>query len=399
MKRKLYNSQGNISGILKYSDEDHSFLSKLIIYKNMFGYASTKIAGKIHLVHRLIMKPKPSLIVDHINHDRLDCRRENLRIVTSKQNAQNTGKLDNKSSIYKGVSWENGKYRSSITVNKKKIHLGSYYNEISAANAYDNFIHQHNSENEEKILHGLNFPGNGLATKKLKNERKFIGIRKLGNIFKVQISLNGKTKYIGSAKTELEAAKMYDDYITKNNLNKRPNFCDSYFQEENLVKTFCSKTNDENVVCLNIENTSIGNILINIDDYEKIKVYRWNIKKTKTGNEYLCCSKTKVLLHRMLMNAKDGDIIDHINGNGLDNRKCNLRFSDLKKNAQNRKKRENTSSPYVGVTKSRNRWRASVYKDNVCYSVGTFASSEEAAKARDQYIITNFPDQHYKLNF
>lgn len=88
------------------------------------------------LMHREIMKAKYGTLVDHINGDTLDNRRENLRIVTTRQNQQNRHR--GKSSIYPGVSIKKAtsKWQATIVVNKVKIHLGYYKLEIDAFNAY-----------------------------------------------------------------------------------------------------------------------------------------------------------------------------------------------------------------------------------------------------------------------
>ncbi len=96
-----------------------------------------RVEEKIDM-HRLIMNPPKGMEVDHINGNRLDNRRENLRIVTSQQNKMNSGTRKH-SSIYKGVSWnKNSKsWRANMTFNKKHISLGQYINEYHAALAYD----------------------------------------------------------------------------------------------------------------------------------------------------------------------------------------------------------------------------------------------------------------------
>ncbi len=78
--------------------------------------------------------------IHHINEDGLDNRKENLMILTRLQHMKTRGKNKTKtSSIYKGVSWhkKRQKWRARIMVNRKEIFLGSFDNEIEAAEAYD----------------------------------------------------------------------------------------------------------------------------------------------------------------------------------------------------------------------------------------------------------------------
>lgn len=112
------------------------------------------------LLHRLIMKPKQSETVDHINGDRLDNRRSNLRCVHNGDNCMNmSGKKSSKSkSKYKGVSWseDRKKWVAQTMFNYKQIPLGRFHSEENAAKAYDKKMRE---------LHGdlarYNFPLEG----------------------------------------------------------------------------------------------------------------------------------------------------------------------------------------------------------------------------------------------
>jgi hypothetical protein len=83
--------------------------------------------GATVLLHRAVMGAPDGVLVDHINRTRLDCRRENLRIVTRSQNAQNTDKPFRPShSHIRGVSYDRtkGLYRAVIWANGKRIQSG-----------------------------------------------------------------------------------------------------------------------------------------------------------------------------------------------------------------------------------------------------------------------------------
>lgn len=87
------------------------------------------------LLHRLITNCPDHLQVDHINHNTLDNRDENLRIVTDGQNKQNkNGAYCNSKSGIRGVSWSKreGKWKAQIRVNFKDIHLG-YFDDVEQA--------------------------------------------------------------------------------------------------------------------------------------------------------------------------------------------------------------------------------------------------------------------------
>jgi hypothetical protein len=91
-------------------------------------------------MHREILDVPEGLCIDHINHNGLDNRRANLRIVTQEQNNWNNRKRrGNCSSQYKGVSWpnRNGKWLAKIIYRGKSIYIGYFDDEVSAAKAYD----------------------------------------------------------------------------------------------------------------------------------------------------------------------------------------------------------------------------------------------------------------------
>jgi len=91
------------------------------------------------LMHRIILNAPQGKQVDHINHDTLDNRKNNLRIVTSQQNHFNRRSDRNTSSRYKGVSWNKNKHKwkAYIARGGKSYHLGCFKNEKTAALAYD----------------------------------------------------------------------------------------------------------------------------------------------------------------------------------------------------------------------------------------------------------------------
>ena len=141
----------------KVSHEDFEFVSRFHWQYSKRGYAVARIKGKLVPMHRLIMsKNMASKLTskqqcDHINHNRLDNRRSNLRIVTNQQNCFNTSKIRRRcSSIYKGVCLSVFHYKSKsgeirdyhrwtayITKDGKRQHIGCFDTEKEAALAYN----------------------------------------------------------------------------------------------------------------------------------------------------------------------------------------------------------------------------------------------------------------------
>jgi hypothetical protein len=133
--KKIFLSQG------KFAIVDECLFEWLIQWKwyHSKGYAARNIGGRknksIVWMHRLINDTPDGFETDHINRNKLDNRRENLRSVTKSQNGLNKGKNKNNKSGYKGVyleSWS-GKWRAEIRIDGKRMTLGRFVN-INDAN-------------------------------------------------------------------------------------------------------------------------------------------------------------------------------------------------------------------------------------------------------------------------
>lgn len=99
-------------------------------------------------MHRFILNAPKNMQVDHINGDRLDNRKCNLRICSPAQNSVNRGKNKNNKSGYKGVCWDSNaeKWRAYINVNYKKVHLGLFTCPIEAARRYNEAAIKHHGD-------------------------------------------------------------------------------------------------------------------------------------------------------------------------------------------------------------------------------------------------------------
>jgi hypothetical protein len=107
------------------------------------------------LMHRVIMAAPDDLHVDHINGDRLDNRRSNLRLATNQQNCWNQGLGKRNTSGFKGVSWHSRDliFAAHIRADGRIKTLGRFADAISAARAYDEAARKHYGE-----FSRLNFP-------------------------------------------------------------------------------------------------------------------------------------------------------------------------------------------------------------------------------------------------
>lgn len=89
-------------------------------------------------MHRLIINTPDSMETDHIDNNKLNNQRQNLRIATSSQNKFNMPKSPNNTSGYKGVNWskDHKKWRVAMQINKEFIHVGYFLNKNDAYKAY-----------------------------------------------------------------------------------------------------------------------------------------------------------------------------------------------------------------------------------------------------------------------
>lgn len=135
-------TQGQVALV---GDEDYEFLSRW-----KWGLKSSgkqKYAVRVECLprrraigmHNAIMMPPDGYVVDHINGNGLDNRRENLRVCTAAENRRNSRRYSNNKSGYKGVSWssEKCKYRACLYINGNRKFLGYFLLPEKAALAYD----------------------------------------------------------------------------------------------------------------------------------------------------------------------------------------------------------------------------------------------------------------------
>lgn len=125
------------------------------------------------------------------------------------------------------------------------------------------------------------------------------------------------------------------------------------------------------------------------------------------GNTYVMRSTSRTVageriglqqyLHALLCPAKPGLVVDHKNGNGLDNRQDNLEPVTSVINTHRQRKKKSASSKYKGVSLFRGRWRVTLQKDRRQIYIGAFQTEEEAAAAYNQAAVRVF-GRYARLN-
>lgn len=134
---------------------------------------------------------------------------------------------------------------------------------------------------------------------------------------------------------------------------------------------------------------------IDTADTELVSGFRW--RKLTTGYVEASRGKFRILLHRLIIGAGPEEIVDHINGDPLDNRTSNLRISSHSQNSANRgadRRRLGTSSIYKGVSwsKGKGKWVAYLHHQGRTRYLGYFLNERDAAIAYDREAIQVWGD-------
>jgi hypothetical protein len=144
--------------------------------------------------------------------------------------------------------------------------------------------------------------------------------------------------------------------------------------------------------------STVGYTFVDKADYDAFDlaerpVWRMKAAHSRTYYAHTMWNSMPIALHRVLMApVPDGASVDHKNGDGYDNRRCNLRHATPQQQGQNRAKKANCSSSYIGVSKcdyttvsgqTRTAWHVKCQHR----SLGSYKTAQEAAKVYDRYVI------------
>ena len=148
--------------------------------------------------------------------------------------------------------------------------------------------------------------------------------------------------------------------------------------------------------------------LIDAEDIDRVRCHTWSVFEGRNGIIYaqtmlprIGGRKSAVYLHRFILDAPSGMVVDHANHDGLDNRRCNLRLATEAQNSANRRSSRWENGHYKGAYRVKHGWRAVIQFHGKSIYIGTYSEEVEAARAYDEvarqlfgeFALLNFPDR------
>lgn len=144
--------------------------------------------------------------------------------------------------------------------------------------------------------------------------------------------------------------------------------------------------------------TTANGVTFFVDEADLPTVKRYSWCMSKTGYPVANVGGSVVKLHRYLLRPESGEVVDHINGNRMDNRRCNLRVCTAKENARNVRPAKNSKSGVLGVRETKHgTYQARIVVNGTEIHLGNFKTMDEADSARrvaeSQYFGEYSPSQ------
>ncbi len=138
--------------------------------------------------------------------------------------------------------------------------------------------------------------------------------------------------------------------------------------------------------------------LVDDDDYEWLIQWKWHYHRSSndrggyaaTWGSHNLSPRPHTMMHRLILGATSGSQIDHVNHNGLDNRRCNLRLCTRSQNAANQRAWDRCkTSQFKGVSwhKSTRKWIAYGKAYQKMHHLGLFGTEREAAQAYNEFAV------------
>jgi len=305
--------------------------------------------------------PSKGYVITHKDKNYLNNTRENLEYNSRSASNQGKDKKEGTTSDYKGISFYKGRKGFVAAFGGKKL-PGSYKIPEDAAKAYD--------------LHVLKTLG------KDANTNGFVTWDSLSDASKKEITENIQKKAEeAEVLSKLDIINLMYDEVQKKLTTAAKNKKITYNSENQAI----------------IKTRKKIDIIVDADKWHELSVKPWRIDGT--GYAITDINKTTITMQNYLMkNSNNNIVVDHINSIKNDNRMENLRFATPSQNSHNRKKSENATSKYNGVSKhNNNSYQVSIKKAGVPYHLGSYSDEKLAALAYN-IKASELYGSHAKIN-
>lgn len=295
------------------------------------------------LMSRQIMNAPKGVFVDHINRDSIDNRTENLRLATPAQNKFNCKKRSDSKWPYKGIAQPKGKswWVANIQSHGANIFLGCFKTAEDARDAY------------------------------IEAAKKIHGEFACSDISDSSIEKTVHDDLATSGARALHGSK----------------------HQRRIKRTVVVQPDDLSLRYIGLPRGEI--VIVDVEEFDKFSHYAWNVLINRQwGTKYALRSSYEngktgnIWLHKEVLGVGRGVIVDHINGNTLDCRKCNLRIATVEENASNHRIRKDNVSGFKGVHEYKptgwtptKRWKAQIAHNGKAVPLGYFLTPEEAHAA------------------
>lgn len=161
---------------------------------------------------------------------------------------------------------------------------------------------------------------------------------------------------------------------------------------------------DSTPTTVDLGNNNI--VILDAGDAGRVTARSWYRSRSKQRPDYMISQTggrgniTTTYLHRFIIDAPRGSIVDHANGDTMDNRRSNLRIASHQQNMSNSQRRKTNTSGYKGVQLrcDGKKWLARIQVNKKTIHLGSFETREDAARAYDAAAIQHF-GEFARLNF
>jgi hypothetical protein len=367
------------AGIVAYAWVDQADSAAALSQSwNMFsdGYPGNTKLGRLH---RWVLGAPEGTFVDHIDGDKLNAMRSNLRFATRELNMQNRKKKAGTKSCYLGVTCERG---ASWVAKFRRTTVGHWATEEAAAWAYDEAVRAVHGELGR--VNGVPRPDNLESLQRSRSTKSRLAQVASGR-WRVRMSVGGVQRNV-LCDSEVEAQRILQHLLEERKLievKKKQAFIKA---QEQLI---CRVQRNEAGVPV-ITAFSGEQILVSEEDWPKLCVHKWRMIG---GYAVTTISDKTVSMSRFLMNVKDEQtLVDHRDHNTANNQRKNLRLATAQENAHN-KTSQKLGGGNTGVWRTESGlWRARIKCRRKYYGMGPFATQQEAVSAWNAQARASYGD-------